>query len=79
MFIFYTEAKLENKCLEWIFCPVQMANELWRRTKQQLIYIEMHKRKWGLFVGYLRPPSNEVARMAYVWNPRGNVQIYNEI
>lgn len=64
-----------NKCLRRIlriFWPNQINNEeLWRRTSQNRIDIEIKKRKWGWIGHILRRPHRDIARQALEWNPQG--------
>jgi hypothetical protein len=69
-------AKLQvfiNKCLGKIlkiFWPDQITNnELWKRTKQPKIDLQIRKRKWGWLSHTLRKPSYDIARQAPGWNP----------
>jgi len=71
-------AKLQafiNKCLRKmlsIFWPDQITNkELWKRTKQPRIDLQIRKRKWGWLSHTLRKPPNFIARQALEWNPQG--------
>jgi hypothetical protein len=55
-----------------IFWPDQITNkELWKRTKQPRIDLQIRKRKWGWLGHALRKPSDDVARQALEWNPQG--------
>ena len=71
-------AKLQVLINKWlrkilrIFWPDQITNkELWKRTKQPRIDLQIRKRKWG-WLGYtLRKPSDDIARQALEWNPEG--------
>ena len=64
-----------NNCLRKIlriFWPNRITNEeLWSRTGQEKIEIEIRRRKWGWIGHTLRKPSNHVARQALDWNPQG--------
>jgi hypothetical protein len=71
-------AKLQifiNKCLRKIFriyWPDQITNkELWKRSKQLRIDLQIRKCKWGWLGHTLRKPSNVIARQALEWNPQG--------
>ena len=62
-------AKLQvfiNKCLRKIlriFWPDQITNkELWKRTEQPRIDLQIRKRKWGWLGHTLRKPSDVIAR-----------------
>ena len=55
-----------------IFWPDQITNkELWKRTKQPRIDLQIRKRKWGWLGHTLRKPPNFIARQALEWNPQG--------
>jgi hypothetical protein len=65
-----------NKCLKRILYtlwPVQIkSNDLWTRTNQIRIDMEIRRRKW-IWLGHtLRKPPNEIARLALDWNPQGS-------
>ena len=71
-------AKLQvfiNKCLRKILriaWPVQITiEELWKRTKQPRIDLEIRKRKWGWLGQTVRKPSDDMARQALEWNHQG--------
>ena len=71
-------AKLQifiNKCLRKIlriFWLDQITNnELWKRTKQLKINLQIRKRKWGWLGHTLQKPSKDIARQALEWNPQG--------
>jgi hypothetical protein len=71
-------AKLQlfiNKCLRKIFriyWPDQITNkELWKRSKQLWIDLQIRKRTWGWLGQTLRKPSNVIARQALEWNHQG--------
>jgi hypothetical protein len=72
-----TTAKLQvfiNKCLRKIlriFWPDQITNtELWKRTKQPRIDLQIRKRKWRWLGHTLQKPSDDIARQALEWNPQ---------
>jgi len=46
-------------------------NELWKRTKQPKIDLQIRKRKWGWLGHTLRKPMEDVTRQALEWNPQG--------
>ena len=55
-----------------IFWPDQITNnELWKRTKQLRINLQIRKCKWGWLGHTLRKPSKGTARQALQWNPQG--------
>jgi hypothetical protein len=55
-----------------IFWPDQITNkELWKRTKQLRIDLQIRKRKWGWLGHKPRKPSDDIARQALEWNPQG--------
>jgi len=55
-----------------IFWPDQITNkELWKRTKQPRIDLQIRKHKWGWPGHTLRKPSDDIARQALEWNPQG--------
>ena len=65
-----------NKCLRRILgirWPDRIRNEeLWRRTGQDPIQMDMTKRKWGWLGHTLRKPPPSVARHVIRWNPQGH-------
>jgi hypothetical protein len=48
-----------------------MNKELWKRTKQPRIDLQIRKHKWGWLGHTLRKPSYVIARQALEWNPQG--------
>jgi hypothetical protein len=55
-----------------IFWPGQITNnELWKRTKQPRIDLQIRKRKWGCLGHAPRKPTNDITRQALEWNPQG--------
>ena len=55
-----------------IFWPDQLTNnELWKRTKQPRIDMQIRKRKWGWLGHTLRGPIDDITRQALEWNPQG--------
>jgi hypothetical protein len=71
-------AKLQvfiNKCLKKImriFWPDQITNkELWKRTKQPRIDLQITNRKWGWLGNTLRKPPDVISRKALEWSPYG--------
>jgi len=74
----YITTKLQvfiNKSLRKIlriFWPDQITNnELWKRTKQPKIDLQIRKRKWGWLGHTLRKPMEDITRQALEWNPQG--------
>ena len=45
--------------------------DLWERTSQVQIEIEILKRRWGWLGHTLRKPNTNVTRQALTWNPHG--------
>ena len=45
--------------------------DLWDRTHQAQIYIEILKRRWGWLGHTLRKPSTNITRQVPMWNPHG--------
>jgi len=55
-----------------MFWPDQIMNkELWKRTKQPRIDLQIRKRKWGWLGHTLQKLSDDIARQALEWNPQG--------
>jgi hypothetical protein len=55
-----------------IYWPDQITNkELWKRSKQLRIDLQIRKRKWGRLGHTLRKPPNVIARQALEWDPQG--------
>ena len=55
-----------------IHWPEVIRNEdLWARTKQDRIDIQIRRRKWGWIGHTLRKPNSNVTRQALRWNPKG--------
>ena len=46
-------------------------NELWKRTKQLRIDLQIRKRKWGCLGHTLRKPIDDITRQALEWNAQG--------
>ena len=74
----YITTKLQffiNKSLRKIlriFWPDQITNnELWKRTKQQRIDLQIRKHKWGWLGHTMRKPMNDITRQALEWSPQG--------
>jgi hypothetical protein len=56
-----------------IFWPGQISNnDLWTRTNQIRIDLEIWHRKWGWLGHTHRKPSREMARLALDWNSQGS-------
>lgn len=64
-----------NKCLRSIMdihWPEVIRNEdLWARTEQEQIDIQIRRLKWGWIGHTLRKPNSNVTRHARKWNPQG--------
>jgi len=74
----YITTKLQvfiNKSLRKIlriFWPDRITNnELWKRTKQPRIDLQIRKRKWGWLGHTLRKSTDDITRQALEWNPQG--------
>ena len=74
----YRTTKLQvfiNKSLKKIlrtFWPDQITNnELWKRTIQPRIDLQIRKRKWGWLGHTLWKPTDDITRQALEWNPQG--------
>ena len=65
----------QNKCLRRIIgirWPEKIRNEdLWHRTGQVPIELELKKRAWRWIGHTLRREDNNIARVALEWNPQG--------
>jgi len=46
-------------------------NELWKRTKQPRIDLQIRKCKWGWLGHTLRKAIDDITRQALEWNPHG--------
>jgi len=46
-------------------------NELWKRTKQPRIDLQIRKRKWGWLGHTLPKPIDDITRQGLEWNPQG--------
>ncbi|XP_054282434.1 uncharacterized protein LOC128999782 [Macrosteles quadrilineatus] len=56
-----------------VWWPEFISNEdLWARTDQEHIAIQINRRKWRWIGHILRQPQDTVARQALEWNPQGN-------
>lgn len=64
-----------NRCLRRIlrvFWPNTISNEqLWERTGQQKIDLEIRRRKWRWLGHTLRKPDTAIEKKALEWNPQG--------
>ena len=64
-----------NQCLRKILGIQWMDKvsnkDLWERTSQVQIEIEILKRRWGWLGHTLRKPNTNVTRQALTWNPQG--------
>ena len=50
----------------------QVSNkELWDRTNQVRIEVDILKRRWGWLGHTLRKPNSNITRQALTWNPQG--------
>jgi hypothetical protein len=82
----FAKQLLNTKCVFWfplqllsetsvilrrIQRDVIMNKELWKRTKQPRIDLQIRKRKWGWLGHTLRKPSDDIARRALEWNHQG--------
>jgi len=74
----YIKTKLQifiNKSLRKIlriFWPDRIKNnELWNRTKQPRIDLQIRKCNWGWPDHTLRKPIDDITRQALEWNPQG--------
>ena len=68
-----------NRCIRNILSirwPEIVSNEeLWDRTNQAPIDIEIRKRKWGWIGHTLRKPASNITRQALEWNPQGKRKV----
>ena len=68
-----------NRCLKHILkirWPQKITNEeLWSRTKQNPIAIQIKKRKWGWIGHTLRKPQTNITRQSLEWNPQGRRKV----
>ena len=64
-----------NQCLRKILGIQWMDKvsnkDLWERTSQVQIEIEILKRRWGWLGHTLRKPNTNITRQALTWNPQG--------
>ena len=64
-----------NRCLRRILQIHWMDRvsnkDLWDRTHQAQIEIEILKRRWGWLGHTLRKPSTNITRQVLMWNPQG--------
>jgi hypothetical protein len=75
----YITTKLQvfiNKSLRKILriiWPDQITNnELWKRTKQPRVDLQIRKRKWGWLGHTLRKPIDDITMQALEWNHKEN-------
>ena len=65
-----------NQCLRKILGIQWMDKvsnkDLWERTSQIQIEIDILKRRWGWLGHTLRKPNTNITRQALTWNPQGN-------
>ena len=45
--------------------------DLWKRTNQVQIQMDILKRRWGWLGHALRKPNTNITRQALTWNPHG--------
>ena len=68
-----------NRCLRNILnirWPETISNDqLWTRTRQAPIEIDVRKRKWGWIGHTLRKNSSNITRQALEWNPQGKRKV----
>ncbi|RUS74162.1 hypothetical protein EGW08_018077 [Elysia chlorotica] len=68
-----------NRCLKYILkvrWPQTISNEeLWRRSEQTPIDIQIKKRKWGWIGHTLRKPPTDITRQSLEWNPQGKRKV----
>ena len=68
-----------NRCFRNILgirWPEVVSNkQLWDRTKQAPVDIQIQKRKWGWIGHTLRKPAANVTRQALDWKPRGKRKV----
>ena len=64
-----------NSCLRRIlgFCWKDMVTneQLWERAEEDLIALQVRRRKWGWIGHTLRKPASNTTRHALSWNPQG--------
>ncbi len=64
-----------NRCLRnilGIWWPQKITNqELWEKTGQSKIYVEIKRRKYGWIGHTLRKSQNEICHSVLEWNPQG--------
>ena len=64
-----------NQCLRKIlgiqWMDTVSNKDLWERTSQVQIEIEILKRRWGWLGHTLRKPNTNITRQALTWNPQG--------
>lgn len=68
-----------NRCLRRILnirWPQIISNiELWRRTNQRMVEVEIRQRKWRWIGHTLRKPNENIAKQSFEWNPQGTRRI----
>ena len=68
-----------NRCLRNILnirWPETISNDqLWTRTRQAPIEIDVRKRKWGWIGHTLRKNASNITRQALEWNPQGKRKV----
>ena len=66
---------LFNTCIRCILnsrWPERISNkDLWRRTKQQPMDVQIRKRKWRWIGHTLRNPPSSITCQTLLWNPEG--------
>lgn len=56
-----------------VYWPETIPNEqLWARTGQEKVNIQIKRRKWNWIGHTLRRPEDNIARLALDWNPQGS-------
>ena len=68
-----------NQCL-WKILGIQWMDkvsnkDLWERTSQVQIDIDIIKRRWGWLGHTLRKPNTNITRQALTWSPQGKRKI----
>ena len=64
-----------NRCLRYILgisWPNTISNEdLWAKTQEDRIKIQIRRKEWKWIGHMLRKPHNSVTKQALFWNPQG--------
>ena len=64
-----------NKCLRRIlrvWWPDRIRNkDLWKKTNQEPVDVQIKRRRWKWIGHTLRKPRNNITRQALTWNPGG--------